>query len=68
MTTAELQLAPLSPAIGAGGWILGNAIDGTQAPVRLLQADGSLYSFLAGESDEALVMFNDALPTALSVG
>ena len=52
-----------------GGWILGCAIDGTQAEyVRIPQADGSLYSFPAGGDEEALVMLSDILPTGFECG
>ncbi|WP_082678306.1 alcohol dehydrogenase catalytic domain-containing protein [Sphingomonas sanguinis] len=45
-----------------GGWILGNAIDGTQAErVRIPHADTSLYHVPAGASEEALVMLSDIL-------
>jgi alcohol dehydrogenase len=52
-----------------GGWILGNAIDGTQAEyVRIPFADTSLYH-VPGESDEdALVMLSDVLPTGFECG
>ena len=47
-----------------GGWILGNAIDGTQAEfVRIPNADTSLYRIPAGIDEEALVMLSDILPT-----
>jgi len=52
-----------------GGWILGNAIDGTQADyVRIPYADTSLYPILDGEDDEPLVMFSDILPTGYECG
>jgi alcohol dehydrogenase len=52
-----------------GGWILGNAIDGTQADfVRIPYADTSLYPILAGEDEEPLVMFSDILPTGYECG
>jgi alcohol dehydrogenase len=52
-----------------GGWILGNAIDGTQADfVRIPHADTSLYPILTGEDDEPLVMFSDILPTGYECG
>ena len=52
-----------------GGWILGNAIDGTQADfVRIPHADTSLYPILAGEVEEPLVMFSDILPTGYECG
>jgi alcohol dehydrogenase len=52
-----------------GGWILGNAIDGTQADfVRIPHADTSLYPILAGEDDEPLVMLSDILPTGYECG
>jgi alcohol dehydrogenase len=51
-----------------GGWILGNAIDGTQAEyVRIPQADGSLYTFSEG-GEESLVMLSDILPTGFECG
>ena len=52
-----------------GGWILGNAIDGTQADfVRIPHADTSLYPILKGEDEEPLVMFSDILPTGYECG
>jgi alcohol dehydrogenase len=52
-----------------GGWILGNLINGTQAEyVRIPYADGSLYHFPKGASDEAMVMLSDALPTGFECG
>jgi alcohol dehydrogenase len=52
-----------------GGWILGNAIDGTQADfVRVPHADTSLYPILEGEDEEPLVMFSDILPTGYECG
>ncbi len=52
-----------------GGWILGNAIDGTQAEyVRIPHADTSLYPIPAGSDEEALVMLSDILPTGFECG
>jgi alcohol dehydrogenase len=52
-----------------GGWILGNAIDGTQAEfVRIPHADMSLYKIPAGADEEALVMLSDILPTGFECG
>ena len=52
-----------------GGWILGNAIDGTQAEyVRIPHADTSLYRISAGADEEALVMLSDILPTGFECG
>ncbi len=52
-----------------GGWILGNAIDGTQAEyVRIPHADTSLYKIPAGADEEALVMLSDILPTGFECG
>ncbi len=52
-----------------GGWILGNAIDGTQAEfVRIPYADTSLYPILEGEDGEQLVMCSDILPTGYECG
>jgi alcohol dehydrogenase len=54
---------------GTGGWILGNAIDGTQAEyVRIAHADTSLYRIPAGADEEALVMLSDILPTSFECG
>jgi alcohol dehydrogenase len=48
-----------------GGWILGNAIEGTQAEfVRIPFADTSLYPIPTG-FEVALVMLSDILPTGL---
>ncbi|HWB50589.1 MAG TPA: zinc-dependent alcohol dehydrogenase family protein [Stellaceae bacterium] len=53
----------------SGGWILGNAIDGTQAEyVRVPHADTSLYPIPAGADEEALVMLSDILPTGFECG
>ncbi|MBV5325955.1 MAG: alcohol dehydrogenase catalytic domain-containing protein, partial [Rhodospirillaceae bacterium] len=52
-----------------GGWILGNAIDGTQAEfVRIPHADTSLYRVPHGVAEEALVMLSDILPTGFECG
>jgi len=52
-----------------GGWILGNAIDGTQAEyVRTPFADTSLHRIPAGVDEEALVMLSDILPTGFECG
>lgn len=52
-----------------GGWILGNAIDGTQAEyVRIPHADTSLYKIPKDADEEALVMLSDILPTAFECG
>jgi len=52
-----------------GGWILGCAIDGTQAEsVRIPYADGSLYHFPPGGDEESLVMLSDILPTGFECG
>ena len=52
-----------------GGWILGNAIDGTQAEyVRTPHADMSLYHIPKGADLEALVMLSDILPTGFECG
>ena len=53
----------------AGGWILGNTIDGTQAEfVRIPHADTSLHPIPAGADEEALVMLSDILPTGFECG
>ena len=53
----------------SGGWILGNAIDGTQAEyVRIPHADTSLYLVPPGTDEEALVMLSDILPTGFECG
>jgi alcohol dehydrogenase len=53
----------------AGGWILGNSIDGTQAEfVRIPYADTSLYHIPDGADEEALVMLSDILPTGFECG
>ena len=52
-----------------GGWLLGNAIDGTQAEfVRIPYADTSLYPILEGEDEDPLVMCSDILPTGYECG
>lgn len=53
----------------AGGWILGNTIDGTQAEyVRIPHADTSLYKIPLGVDEEAVVMLSDILPTGFECG
>lgn len=53
----------------AGGWILGNRIDGTQAEyVRTPHADTSLYHAPSGVDEDALVMLSDILPTGFECG
>lgn len=53
----------------AGGWILGNTIDGTQADyVRIPHADTSLYHIPDNADEEALVMLSDILPTGFECG
>lgn len=52
-----------------GGWMLGNAIDGTQAEyVRIPYADTSLYKIPEKADEEALVMLSDILPTGFECG
>lgn len=53
----------------AGGWILDNTIDGTQAEYVLIPfADNSLYPIPAGADEEALIMLSDILPTGFECG
>ncbi len=53
----------------AGGWILGNIIDGTQAEyVRIPHADTSLYKIPQGLDDEDVVMLSDIFPTGFECG
>lgn len=53
----------------AGGWRLGNSIDGTQAEyVRVPFADTGLYHLPPGIDDEAAVMLSCVLPTGLECG
>ncbi len=53
----------------AGGWILGNTIDGTQAEyVRIPHADTSLYRLAPGADEESMVMLSDILPTGFECG
>jgi len=55
--------------LGAGGWILGHKIDGTQADyVRVPFADTSTYPVPDGASDEEILMLADILPTGYEVG
>lgn len=52
-----------------GGWLLGHAIDGTQAEyVRVPHAASSLYPVPEGLDEAALVMLSDALPTGFECG
>ena len=53
----------------SGGWILGNAIDGTQAEyVRIPHADTSLHRLAPDADEEAMVMLSDILPTGFECG
>jgi alcohol dehydrogenase len=53
----------------AGGWRLGNSIDGTQAEyVRIPFADTGLFLLPANVNDEAMVMLSCILPTGLECG
>ncbi len=53
----------------AGGWQLGNTIDGTQAEyVRIPFADTGLYQLPPGVDEEAAVMLSCNLPTGLECG
>lgn len=53
----------------AGGWLLGNTIDGTQAEyVRIPLADTGLYLLPPEVDDEAAVMLSCILPTGLECG
>ena len=53
----------------AGGWLLGNSIDGTQAEyVRVPFADTGLYLLPPDVDDEAAVMLSCILPTGLECG
>ena len=53
----------------AGGWILGNTIDGTQAEyVRIPHAATSLYKIPEGVDEEAVVMLSDIFPTGFECG
>ncbi|MEI7728762.1 MAG: zinc-dependent alcohol dehydrogenase family protein [Verrucomicrobiota bacterium] len=53
----------------AGGWRLGNSIDGTQAEyVRIPFADTGLYLLPPEVDEEAAVMLSCALPTGLECG
>jgi alcohol dehydrogenase len=55
--------------LGAGGWILGHKIDGTQAEfVRVPFADTSTYLVPDGASDDEILMLADILPTGYEVG
>jgi alcohol dehydrogenase len=52
-----------------GGWILGNAIDGTQAEyVRIPHADTSLHPLPPDADEEGMVMLSDILPTGFECG
>jgi alcohol dehydrogenase len=53
----------------AGGWLLGNRIDGTQAEyVRIPFADAGLHLLSPKADDEAMVMLSCILPTGLECG
>jgi alcohol dehydrogenase len=55
--------------LGAGGWILGHKIDGTQAEyVRVPFVDTSTYRVPDSLSDEEVLMLADILPTGYEVG
>jgi alcohol dehydrogenase len=52
-----------------GGWVLGHALDGTQAQyVRVPYADTSTYLIPDGAADEDILMLADILPTGYEVG
>jgi alcohol dehydrogenase len=52
----------------AGGWLLGNTVDGCQAEyVRIPHADYSLLPFPEGVDEDSAVMLSDILPTGLEV-
>jgi alcohol dehydrogenase len=58
-----------SQCLGGGGWILGHAIDGTQAEyVRTPFADTSLYPAPAGTAIADLLMLSDIMPTGYEIG
>ena len=53
----------------AGGWLLGNSIDGTQAEyVRIPFADTGLYLLPPKADEEAVVMLSCILPTGMECG
>lgn len=55
--------------LGAGGWVLGHTIDGTQAErVRVPFADHSLHVLPDNVSNEDALMLADILPTSYEVG
>lgn len=52
-----------------GGWVLGNAINGTQADfTRVPHADNGLHLLPPELDEEAAVMLSDILPTGFEVG
>jgi alcohol dehydrogenase len=54
---------------GGGGWLLGHAIDGTQAEyVRVPFADHSLHLLPGGVASQDAVLFADVYPTGYEVG
>ncbi|KAK7548216.1 alcohol dehydrogenase [Phyllosticta citricarpa] len=70
-TCAHCRRGMHSNCLDAGGWILGNAIDGTQAQyVRIPHADNSLHRVPKVEKERLrpLVMLSDTLPTGLECG
>ncbi|MCU1405448.1 MAG: Alcohol dehydrogenase GroES-like protein, partial [Glaciihabitans sp.] len=55
--------------VGAGGWIFGNVIDGTQAErVRVPFADASIHKVPDALSDEQVLFLADILPTGFEIG
>ena len=53
----------------AGGWVLGNKIDGCQAEyVRVPFADNGLYHIPTAINEETALMLSDIVPTGLEVG
>ncbi len=53
----------------AGGWLLGNTLDGTQAEfVRVPFADNGLHVLPASVADESAVLLSCALPTGFECG
>jgi alcohol dehydrogenase len=65
----ECRRGMYSHCVNGGGWMLGNAIDGTQAEyVCIPYADNSLHIIADGADEEAFVMLSDVLPTGFECG
>ncbi|TEA21566.1 alcohol dehydrogenase [Colletotrichum sidae] len=67
--TCEYCRRGMCSRCATGGWLLGNAVDGTQAEyVRIPHAESSLHPVPEGADEAALVMLSDVFPTGYECG